>query len=224
MFWPDDTQDYSLLHLPLCVETMILKTSQWWLHGLFLVVAAQLQLAFTAQVAVSCIHGLYYWSLDAWPCIYWYWSSSALFFSNSFSFVRFSWGFLQSVNLLSTQDRLADFTVHCLSQVMAEHSQPWHGCSAGRTGGRASAGAGAPGPLQSPLVHGSYPGLCVPSTLWWPQGPTNPLACFLTWVPSGNSWSYSMFLSALLVFYLLSICCVYHLSCSSFGGADFHFF
>lgn len=79
-FWPDDTQDYSLLHLPLCVETMILKTSQWWVHGLFLVVAAQLQLGFTAQVSVSCIDALYYCSLDALPCIYWYWGSSAPFF------------------------------------------------------------------------------------------------------------------------------------------------
>lgn len=80
IFWPNNTQDYSLLHLPLHVKAMmILKIRQRWLQVFFLVIESQLQLAFTAQVSASWNHGLDYCSLEALPCIYWYWSSSATF-------------------------------------------------------------------------------------------------------------------------------------------------
>lgn len=107
------------LHQPLHTET-ILKNSQWWLQGFFLVVAVQLQLAFTAHISVSCKHDLDYWSLDVLPCIYWY--RPHLFLFLQVSFVRFPWGFLQSLNLLTTQDRLTNFTVHCLAQVLVGHN------------------------------------------------------------------------------------------------------
>lgn len=183
MFWPDDTQDCSLtsatVHWGNDFENQPVMIPRP-LSGICISV--------TAGIYISGFSVMQRWIILLFPSCTTF-IDIEIHLSAFFPTHSVIWGFPgDSYNLwmLSTQDRLAGFTVHCLSLVIAEHSQHWHGQN-----WRQSDGAVAPGPLQSPLVHRTYPGLWAPSILWWPHGPTNPLDCFLPRMPLGDSLSYS---------------------------------
>lgn len=167
---------------------------------------------------MSYEHDLECNSWDALSCISWY------PFFQLIQFCEVFLGLLQTGDLLSTQDRLAIFSVHLLSPIHAEHSQHGHGRAVGRTGG----GAWGHGcrTLPGPPAHETYLTLASVPSLHF--GATDPLGLLPAMAAFRELFVifFAFFLDILGFLFTFSLLCVWVLL-FLFSRPDFflfHFF